>query len=126
MNSTIFYLLTGSILIVGTVLMSKETAWPSEAERKNRLLRAVRSGIGATLAGTGLVLIIMYQTAGETFFHDLSLLSVLVSFLFLVVPTFFLLTIGLYVQYGILEKLGPMWTQRLRDLTRPHEDQDKN
>ena len=125
MNNIIPYIIFGVPALVGAFITTKVGGWPSEAEKKNKGVRALKTSLGGTMLGISLVLLIFYHTSPNTFWSQWSLLSVIGSIFNCVLPVFVLLTIGAYIQYTAWEKTESLMTKQLDKIVKSKTDVKK-
>jgi hypothetical protein len=125
MNNLIPYIIFGVPAPVGAFITSKAAGWPSESEKKNKGVRALKTSLGGTMLGIGLVLLIFYHTSPNTFWSQWSFLSVIGSILNCVLPVFVLLTIGAYIQHTAWEKTESLMTKQLDKIVKSKTDVKK-
>ena len=113
MNNMIPYIIFSVPVLVGALIISKSAGWPSEAEKKNKGLRALKTSLGGTMLVIGLGLLFFYHTSPDTFWSQWSLLAVIGSIFNCVFPAFVLFTIGAYIQYTAWEKTEALMTKQL-------------
>lgn len=113
LNNIIPYIIFSVPVVVGALIMSKSSGWPSAAEKKNKGLRALKTSLGGTMFGIGLALLFFYHISPATFWSQWSLLAVIGSIFNCVLPIFVLLTIGAYIQYTAWEKTESLMTRQL-------------
>jgi len=110
------YLITIVPILLGLAIIFKESGWPSERARNNRLLRSIRSGLGGTLLVSGLIVLLNYRLSPGSFIADMSLRSIF-RFAFLVVlPIFFIGAAGSYVEYSVRDRAEPAARERLHKI----------
>ena len=67
MINLIPYIIFSLPVLVGALIMSKPAGWPSEAEKKNKGLRALKTSLGGTMFVIGLALLFFYHISPDTF-----------------------------------------------------------
>ncbi len=72
MNAILLYLSTGLMMVCGLAIIGKEAGWPSDRERKNRVIRSFRTALGATVFITGLILVVSYRSPSDSLIGDFS------------------------------------------------------
>lgn len=118
-----FFLVTGSIVLYGLVFTLKHFGWPSITERKNKIIRAVRTGFSSTALAVGLMLMYFYWSSPEAFWSQWTLATAIGTFFFVVIPILGVLTIASFIQFSVWEKTQSIMTSRLRKII---DDSTKN
>jgi hypothetical protein len=113
------------MIIYGLVFTLKHFGWPSDTERKNKIIRAVRTGFSSTALGVGLMLMYFYWTSPETFWSQLTLATSIGAFFFLVIPIFGVMTVASYIQFSVWEKTQSTMTSRLKKIIDDSNKDDK-
>jgi hypothetical protein len=116
MRQFMFFSIVGLMILFGILITLRQFGWPSDAERKNKIKRSLKSGFGGMMLGIGLILLVFYWTSPETFWVELSFTSVISLVFFFVIPVFVLLVIASYLQYSALERLESRWKSRLKQI----------
>ena len=115
-KQTIFLIVTSLAVIYGLVFTLKYFGWPSISDRKNKIMRAIRTGFSSTVLIIGLMLMYFYWSQPEAFWSQWTVATIIGAFLFFVIPIYCAMTIGSYVQFSIWEKTQPIMTDRLRKI----------
>src|SRR5512138_2655644 len=97
-KQTLFFLVIGSMIIGGLLFNGKYLKYPSALERKNKVLRAVKTGLSNTVLGVGLLLLSLYWESRETFWTQWTFSSIRVGIL-LTIALFLIMTIGTLIQF---------------------------
>lgn len=118
MNNIIPYIIFSVPALVGAFITSKAAGWPSEAEKKNKGVRAVKTSLGGTMLVMGLVLLMFYHISPDTFWSEWSLLAVIGSIFNCLLPAFVLFTIGAYIQYTAWEKTESLMIKQLHKIVK--------
>ena len=113
MNNIIPYIIFSVPALVGAFMTIKVGGWPSEAEKRNKGLRSIKTSLGGTMMVIGLWLLMFYHMSPDTLLREWSLLAVIGSIFYFVLPIFVLLTIGAYIQYTAWEKTESLMTRQL-------------
>lgn len=113
---TVFLLAVVSMILYGSIFTMKYFGWPSETERKNKLIRSFRTGLSSTALVIGIFLLYFYWTSPEMFFNQLTTNTMIGGFLFCIAPMLVVLTIFSFVQFSALEKMQSGLTTRLREM----------
>jgi hypothetical protein len=95
MRQFMLFSIVGLMILFGILISFKQFGWPSDAERKNKIKRSLKSGFGVLMLGIGLILLVLYWTSPETFWTEFSFASVIGLIFFIVVPLFVLLVMHL-------------------------------
>ena len=122
MSNIIPYMIFSVPVLVGALIMSKPAGWPSEAEKKNKGLRALKTSLGGTMFVIGLALLFFYHISPDTFLSEWSWLAVIGSIFNCVLPAFVLFTIAAYVQYTTWEKTESLMTRQLDKILKSETD----
>jgi hypothetical protein len=125
MNNMIPYIIFGIPALIGAFITSKAAGWPSEAEKKNKGVRSIKTSVGGTVLVISVVLLILYHTSPHTFWSKWSLLTVIGSVFNCVLPVFVLLTIGAYIQYIAWEKTESLMNKQLEKVLKSKTDVKK-
>lgn len=115
-NQTIFLLAAVSMILYGSIFTMKYFGWPSENERKNKLIRSLRTGLSSTALLVGSFLLYFYWTSPEEFSNQWTTNTIIGGFLFCIAPMLVVLTIFSFVQFSALEKMQSGLTTRLREM----------
>jgi hypothetical protein len=111
-----FLVLTSLAAICGLVFTLKYFGWPSVAERKNKVVRAIKAGFSTTVFTISLIFMYFYWTTPGEFFNQWTLVTVLGALFFLVIPIFFLITIGAFIQFSVWEKTNSIMMDKLKKI----------
>jgi hypothetical protein len=104
------------MIIYGLVFTLRYFGWPSVAERKNKIMRAIRTGFSSTALMIGLILMYFYWSSPATFWSQWTLSTFIGAVFFFVAPIFVLMTVTSFIQFSVLEKTQLMMTDRLRKI----------
>src|SRR5688572_400635 len=121
-----FLIITSSMIIYGLLYTIKWVGWPSAIERKNKVLRAVRTGFSSTLLSISLLLMYLYWTSPETFWRQWTVSTIIGSMFFVVIPLFFIMIIASFIRFSSWERMESMMTNRLRKIVESKTKNDKN
>src|SRR5687768_14212200 len=95
-----FLIMTSSMIIYGLLYTIKCFGWPSAIERKNKVLRAVRTGFSSTLLSVGLLLMHFYWISPETLWRQWTVSTIIGLMFFVVIPLFFIMIIASFIQFS--------------------------
>jgi hypothetical protein len=115
-NQTIFLLAAISMILYGSIFTMKYFGWPSENERKNKLIRSLRTGLSSTALLVGSFLLYFYWTSPEEFSNQWTTNTIIGGFLFCIAPMLAVLTVFSFIQFSALEKMQSGFTTRLREI----------
>ena len=124
-KQTIFLFVITIMIIYGLVFTLKYFGWPSIAERENRFIRSLKTGLSSTILVIGLMLIYSYSSSAETFWSQWTIRTFIGAVLFFVIPIFGILTAGSFVQFSVLEKTQSIMSERLRKIVSDSTKDDK-
>jgi hypothetical protein len=103
----------------------KYFGWPSMAERKNKTVRSLRTGLSSSALVLGLFLFYFYWTSPGSFFNQWTINTTIGGFIFCAVPLFLVLTVFSFVQFSALEKMQSGMTTKLgkiKDVSKNNKD----
>lgn len=116
-RQTLFLLVMMLMMIYGLVFTLRYFGWPTIAERKNRIGRAIKTGFSSTVLAVGLILVYFYWSSPETFWNQWTPATFIGAVLFFVIPIFGLMTVTSFIQFAMLDKTRSLMTNRLRKIT---------
>lgn len=121
----VFLFVTSLMIIYGVVSTLRYFGWPSASDRKNKMMRAIKTGTSSTVLMIGLMLVYFYWASPETFWNQWTFATFLAAVLFFVIPVFGLMTVTSYVQFSVLEKTQSIMTNRLRKIVGDSSKEEK-
>ena len=121
MAHNLFLLILGILVLTGLVITLRTGGWPTEIEKTNHIMRAVKSAFGGVLLGVGTILFLFYRTSPNEFWKEWAVINSLTFIFCFAMPIFGLLVIGFFVQYSTWGKTESFLKDRLRNITKPKE-----
>jgi len=113
------------MVIYGLVFTIKHFGWPSVRERKNKVLRAIRTGLSSTILVVGVMLLYFYWNSAEVFWSQWTLATTVSAFFFFVLPILGVMIVAAYIQFSVWEKTQSIMTDRLRRIVSDSSQDDK-
>lgn len=104
MADYIFNLIFGFTTLVGIILMSSQINIKSKKPKRSILLRSITSAIGGTIFGISLLLLFFYNQSPGAFWQEWNPIALLTFTLCIILPAFFMLVIGMLIQFTTLER----------------------
>jgi len=120
-----FFFVTSLMILYGLVFTLKHFGWPSITERKNKIIRALRTGFSSTALVVSLMLMYFYWSSPDAFWSQWTLAKAIGAFFFFVIPILGVLTIASFIQFSVWEKTQFIMTSRLRKIIDDSTKDDK-